>query len=375
MKFLFTIVLVSLILSSKLPAQAEDFSIVVLPDTQHASRQFPEVFINQTEWVVENKENRSILFVLHEGDIVNRGDSRRYQWDNADAAMSLLDEVVPYTLSVGNHDMGTGNAENRDTNLYNEYFPYTRYESEPWYGGHMGDSNDNHFTFFYANGMRFIIVTLEFGPNSEVIVWANKVLKRYPDYRAIILTHCYMNHDNTRVGPGDRYNPHDYDIDDIDDPHDGEEMWETLVKLHKNIFLVLSGHILNDGTGRLTSIGDNSNKVHQILANYQREDNGGNGWLRILTFSLQEDTIHFETYSPWLDEFRIDEENEFTLSYDMIFGDGDGDNDVDLFDFQMFLSCLEDFESEEIECSIFDIDGDNDTDMVDFSVFQLNFTG
>jgi len=73
--------------------------------------------------------------------------------------------------------------------------------------------------------------------------------------------------------------------------NDGDEIWEKLVRKHRNIFLVLIGHILNDGLGKLTSIGDKGNQVHQILANYQMKKNGGNGWLRIMKFLPAENKI------------------------------------------------------------------------------------
>ena len=86
---------------------------------------------------------------------------------------------------------------------------------------------------------------------------------------------------------------------------------------HENIFLVLSGHILGDGLGRLISQGDNGNNVHQVLANYQTKENGGNGWLRIIKFVPQQDKMFFWTYSPRLKKYAMDEQNQFDLEYDI----------------------------------------------------------
>ena len=90
---------------------AEDFAIVVLPDTQHYAQTFPEVYKNQIAWIVENRQARNILFVTHVGDIVQLAAGWN-EWINADAAMSLLEDPartvwpdgIPYGLSVGNHD-------------------------------------------------------------------------------------------------------------------------------------------------------------------------------------------------------------------------------------------------------------------------------
>ena len=57
--------------------------------------------------------------------------------------------------------------------------------------------------------------------------------------------------------------------------------------------------------------------VHSILADYQEHPNGGNGWLRLMTFSPSNNTISVETYSPYLDKYNTGEESAFTLTYDM----------------------------------------------------------
>ena len=49
----------------------------MLPDTQHYSEAFPAIFTSQTQWIVDNKEARNIVFVTHEGDIVEHNDLPR----------------------------------------------------------------------------------------------------------------------------------------------------------------------------------------------------------------------------------------------------------------------------------------------------------
>jgi len=135
----------------------------------------------------------------------------------------------------------------------------------------------------------------------------------------VIVTHSYMYSDDTRLGTGDSWNPHDYGVGN--DAHDGDEMWDELVKLHENVFLVVNGHVLNDGLGQLTSTGDNGNSVDQVLANYQMKANGGNGWLRYYTFKPSEDKIYAYTYSPTLGTFDTSADNQFTLDYDFTSAD------------------------------------------------------
>ena len=46
---------------------AEDFTIVVLPDTQNYSASYPEIFDSQTQWIVISRSSSDIVYVAHEG--------------------------------------------------------------------------------------------------------------------------------------------------------------------------------------------------------------------------------------------------------------------------------------------------------------------
>ena len=296
---------------------AGPFVLIALPDTQIYSESYPEIFTTQTQWIRDHKYEDNIVFTVHLGDIVNRSDDKQ-QWWNADTSMSNLDGVVPYSLAVGNHDLATNGATDdrgESVKSFNAYFPASRYESETWYGGRMGEGNENSFSFFHAGGIEFMVISLEFGPRDETLEWANKIVSKYNDKRVIVATHSYMYGDNTRVGNRDGWDPHRFRISY--DDNNGEEMWDKFVKLHPNIFLVLSGHALNGGVGRLTSAGVHGNAVHQMLANYQAEPYGGVGWLRTMRFVPDDDKIYVTTYSPYIDGYKTDPYNTFELDYDM----------------------------------------------------------
>jgi hypothetical protein len=105
--------------------------------------------------------------------------------------------------------------------------------------------------------------------------------------------------------------------DYVSEGNNGDEQWEKFVKNHENILGVLSGHVVTgDGIGYLASIGDNGNEVHQLLANYQSYENGGNGWLRLMIFDLEKNEVCVETYSPWLDQMDTASDQEFCFDYD-----------------------------------------------------------
>jgi hypothetical protein len=77
--------------------------------------------------------------------------------------------------------------------------------------------------------------------------------------------------------------------------------------------------VLNYGTGYLVSTGDHQQKVHQILANYQgavepRRAYGGGGFLRLMQFFPDGETVQVKTYSPWYDVWLTEPEQQFRLN-------------------------------------------------------------
>ena len=281
---------------------AESFSVVLLPDTQYYSEKYPDTYVAQALWVRQQAKKDNIKFVVHLGDIVQTATQQR-EWENADRAMRLLDGFVAYSMAPGNHDMV---VKTRDSTLYNKYYSPDRFANRKWYGGHMGETNDNNYCFFEASGMKFMILNLEFAPRDETLDWAADVTKRFPEHRVIVATHCYM-----RPKQRDTACATSYRIAG----NSGEQMWEKFVRKHPNIFLVVSGHVL--GVGLQTSVNDAGGKVLEMLTDYQGLPNGGDGWLRSLKFVPSENKIHVRTYSPLLNQDNKDEKHTFSLDYKM----------------------------------------------------------
>lgn len=303
----------------------ETVTLVLLPDTQMYSERYPEIFRAQTEWIAGTAD--SITFVLHQGDITNHNTPE--QWEVAAEAMQLLDGKVPYAVCIGNHDIGTnGSADTRDTDLFNTWFPYERYRSLPGFGGaYEAGKMDNTWYTFSGGGLDWLVLSLEFGPRNKVLDWAAEVIEDHPDHKVIINTHAYMYSDETRMGPdrGHHWLPQSYGVgkDTGEDAvNNGEEMWDKLVSRYENVLFVFSGHVLNDGVGTLVSEGIHGNKVYQLLANYQSgvegSENGGNGFLRILKIDTRARKVSVKTYSPHLDAYKTESDQEFAFD-DVVF--------------------------------------------------------
>jgi hypothetical protein len=295
---------------------AADFTLIALPDTQYYSRDFPATFSAQTDWIADNRDTRNIVFVSQLGDCTEDGDAAPAQWTVADGAFSLLETAlgpgypdgVPYGIAVGNHDQTphgsarSGGDEGATTLLYNQTFGTGRFQGRAYYGGHYGGNNDNHFELFSASGMDFLALHLEFDPaasaaRTAVLDWADAVLKSHPGRRALLTSHYLLNPDGT-FG------------------NQGLATWDAL-KDNPNLFLMLCGHL--DQAARRTDT-SGTTVTHTLLSDYQTQPNGGNGWLRILTFSPANDTLSVQTYSPTLDQSLTNASNQFTLPYDMAGG-------------------------------------------------------
>ncbi|MGC8877657.1 MAG: metallophosphoesterase [Anaerolineae bacterium] len=270
-----------------------DFAIVVLSDTQNYAQSYPHIFEAQTRWIVRHREAYQIAYVVHAGDIVNTASSTR-QWENASAAMAILEDPlttnlpdgIPYGILPGNHDFPTEN--------YNLYFGVQRFAGRSYYGGHYGEDNNNNYGLFSAGGMDFIVINLQYRPGGDILAWADALLKAYPDRRAIVVSH---------------------EILDVDASFTflGQAIYRAL-RDNPNLFLLLCGHVHTEAwrmdmyQGRV---------IYTLLADYQDEPNGGNGWLRVLQFSPRDHVIRVMTYSPTLDRYQTDADSQFILPYDM----------------------------------------------------------
>jgi hypothetical protein len=256
----------------------KDFTVVVLPDTQYYSESYPAIFDNQTRWITKNVANLNILFVAHEGDVVNNYDITT-QWQNANHSLSILDGAVPWAVLPGNHDGSSVGNSNENLSSFTHYF---------W--------KVNGFELFTGGGDNYLVFNLQYNANDTVLAWANTTIAKYPTRRVIVTTHDYMNTDGTRSTVGDR-------------------IWNRFVAPHaEQIFLVLCGH--NHAEAMRSDV-VRGHTIYQILADYQTRVNGGDGWLRILDFQPAENRIIVKTYSPYLNSYETDANSQFTLAYNM----------------------------------------------------------
>ena len=293
--------------SKPLPFVKGSTTLAILPDTERYSDDYPQYFEAQTKWIAENHKTRNIAYAVHLGDITQR--NAPAHWEVARKCFKMLEGRVPYVLTLGNHDYDD-NAPKRETTRVNEYFPLAVIRKWPTFGGvHETGKLDNSYHLLTIGRRKWIILSLECGPRNEVVAWANKVLTNNPGRLAILVTHAYLFRNNVRYDHTkgkQRASPHGWG-------NDGQELWDKLVRRHRNMMIVLSGHVSTGGLGYLASKGDHGNTVHQMMVDYEKMRGGGQAYMRLLEFLPDGKTVQVRTYSPATKLTRTSKLEEFTF--------------------------------------------------------------
>lgn len=254
---------------------------------------------NLYNWIVQNKAAKKIEYVLGVGDLTQNLDDgtlgvinnyAKKDWKEMEEALALLQDAdIPYSMARGNHDNET---------YFNEYVGTSAYKS-----AHTGTYDTNDVTSVYKKisigGVDYLILTLELCPSDEEIAWASNIITNNPGYKVIINTHAYM------AGGGAYWvhteGSHPY----VQDGNSGQNIWDKFVSQHKNIFMVICGHIGADTVQVSTAEGVNGNTVYQVLVNPQdREewDKDPLGTVALLNF-YEDGSFGFEYYSTVKDKY------------------------------------------------------------------------
>ncbi len=280
------------------------FTVVMLPDTQIYSKAHPDLFFAQTQWIKANRDRENIRFVTQVGDIINDCVKDPKQWEVANKAMAVLDGAVPYGVAIGNHDFESRTA----ATSFIRYFGPERYAGCPWYGG-ASENKLNSFQLFSGGGVDFVILHLEIDAPDAAIAWATEVLKKYPTRAAIVATHAYLHgRDGITRSTKPAFNK---------GGNSAEELWDKFIRRNPQVFMILCGHEGRTDEYRQVSTNDAGNKVLEILADYQKRADGGQGYLRLIRFLPASRQIEFRTYSPSLKQFETDDSSQFTLPWEL----------------------------------------------------------
>jgi len=283
------------------PEDPNDYDLAIshITDSQYLSESYPEVYAQAVSWIAANAGPRKIEFATHTGDLIQNWvdpsqpqERARMEFERASDVQSILDDAgVPNSVLPGNHD----NKRGVDDSMYNEYFPPSRYEGTPWYGGSIapGDNSANFSTFSHE-GAKFLMLSLPYAYGEREIAWASDVVTGHPDYNVVISTHEHVTPKTVYEGSvrssGSRWVSR------------GGQLWDRVIAPNRNVTMVLSGHF--HGLGKIVTEnagGIPGHSVTELLADYQefRTHTGerATGFQRLLQLDLAAGEVAVDTFS------------------------------------------------------------------------------
>ena len=290
-----------------------DYMFMVLPDVQITNRYYHQRYLNMMQWIVDNSPRLKNKFLMAVGDLSDSGPMEDLYRTSAEG-FNLLNGKVPYSFVQGNHDYDDNCNTDRLSVYFNRYYPYEVHSKLPGFGGAYEEgSMSNTYYLHEVDGVKYCVINLEFGARLSVFRWAGRICEKFSDRRIIIETHNYVSPDGTIDGDGGLWGAWRTKIETTTP----REMWDNLVRKHKNIFMVFSGHECCDDIVYLPQIGDNGNRVNSFLMDTQNayyEGKIGMDNLCMVKINERKKIATFQYYSPSYDAcFNI--QNQFDISF------------------------------------------------------------
>lgn len=258
---------------------AEEFTIAVLPDVSNYTASVnggsPATLNAMLDWVVANRAQRKIAAVAQTGGLAPALDTNA--WNIASQAFAKLEDPAMTGLTYG---IPYGLTRDLDGWAYfSQKFSASRFTRTPWYGD---GTSDSYIVFFRAGGQNMALVLIK---DFQSSAWLEKHLQNRPNCQFIIVQN---------------------------DVHGASGVSATLQK-YSNVALAIGGH--SAGEQRVIVNANGLTRYHSLSANFEDRPNGGDGWLRLLTFSPLEGRIRVQTYSPIRGEFETDANSDFTVGW------------------------------------------------------------
>jgi hypothetical protein len=268
-------------------------------------------FETMMDWVLSNREDQNIDFVLHVGDIIEHGhvlplsttclnavgrcDSNLTfgskekprpcncrltslvdgEWQRFNAVWSRLDGKIPYAIVQGNHDnMGIIDASRElDRDGFSQYFSEAYFRDIVGSGliaSHAEASILSHAWKFTLGQREVLVLGVGDEPTPDTLAWAQHRIDEEPDLPVIVLSHRFFE-----GVPHDERRP--------------RRIWsETISKNIARIELAIWGHI---SVGEIVPVSLAGGKLLRIRTNWQGQP-GLQTFMHLLRFHQRDGKIH-----------------------------------------------------------------------------------
>jgi hypothetical protein len=149
---------------------------------------FPEKLTALYNWIIENKDSKKISFVMGLGDI-NSNDTDSEWAISSELLKSLAAAGIPQSIVCGgNHDSMPQFAKWLNTEYFSNAYSEIM-EMGFWDDPTNGPTFANAYSIMTIGETKYMFVTLEYGPKSAQVEWANEVIAAHPDCNVILSTH------------------------------------------------------------------------------------------------------------------------------------------------------------------------------------------
>lgn len=233
-------------------------TMVTIPDVQNHSTTEHELNDVISKWIIENIETKNIISTFSVGDITQNATSTEWKW--VYGSYSILNNLMPFTIALGNHDYPTltgRGAGSRDCSIYNSFWQYDEYKdiNAQWGGFGVFEEGkmENCYILFESklNGeesndkpIKFILFALEYGPRDEVLEWVNIILKKYSDRNAILTTHSFKATNNMFSGEIDGHkDTFSADFARDSSVNEAPDIIDKVINKNDNVIAVYNGHL------------------------------------------------------------------------------------------------------------------------------------
>lgn len=269
--------------------------IIMLGDIQEYTRipDYTPYLISSLEWIKSRNDiSKNILCVLQNGDVTNNNTEQ--QWQTAKDAFNIIDGSIPYIWCTGNHDYAWESGlqifrrESSGINRYGE----NSLLNKAIVARFEDNKIDNIIIKTDLKKRVLNIISLEFGPGPDVLLWADNYVKNHPDELFILMTHEFLTSAGERISDGTSYAKLQFPNIPYSEP---EDIWQELVWPNDNIICVLCGH--NGFCKYLESTNHSGRIVPQILFNLQYQENGGNSMIQLWEIDSEKNEIKISVYN------------------------------------------------------------------------------
>lgn len=303
--------------------EEKDYSIAVIPDPQVMVQWYQQNLRTLGDYIIEKDKTHDVMAAICVGDNANGMPPASHPHLDMNYQLTALKQEydkmyaadIPWMTTPGNHDYDNNRPASRGLVDYNKHFNHDELIEYDYFGDvYKEGQTQNAYYLVERCGVKYLIISIEFGADDGMLNWANEVVEEYPDHRVIVYTHAYIGSDGEIMDKNSEATPSSYGFANgtYNDPVD---IFDKFIKKHKNIFMVLSGHIGSDDIFMKESKGIYGNTVYQFLMNAQSiMMNGCESLVSMLTFDElnQKIYVNYETTTT-RELYNI--QNQFEFSF------------------------------------------------------------